>query len=381
MWNHLVRFSLLFVVLIETVLGQTHPPFIDPPWNWRISSDYGPRTVDSSPYHRGIDYGSPTNPWVAIEGQPIPSIEAGEIISILQDGQIWTVKVLSDFDPEFRLYIYRHLFYNSRTTNSEEGNWETIEAPCFDQNGQTANQQIIIEWISKSQFRANKILCPVSGLNVQYENHYINDILGNPLSTENHLEEHESLGPVGKSGTMHAHLHLGIDPCSITEHPAARRTNPLYYLTHNPDTNPEISFFLPANEFACNVNDLNSFAINVLINSMGSLDVEKVDFYIQQNIGLPGDPNLNPTEWHLGVNGQVDNNNPTFEYGGDPYTNPSSNMNGNGAFSGVIPSSSEPGYDIFYMTANLDYLDDNTPSLGVGRQAIRGSNRRKSVSG
>ena len=62
----------LFTLVFLTSISLYTEAALNPPGNWIITSDYGPRNLDSSPFHKGIDYGGGY-------GDPVNAVEGGSI--------------------------------------------------------------------------------------------------------------------------------------------------------------------------------------------------------------------------------------------------------------------------------------------------------------
>lgn len=92
-----ITINLLAVLfaLAPYVHGQT----VVPQWNWPVSSDFGPRLVDSDDdgqvddwdFHEGVDF----NPVVGNSdlGTPIPNLEGGPIFTIADNATFLEARV------------------------------------------------------------------------------------------------------------------------------------------------------------------------------------------------------------------------------------------------------------------------------------------------
>lgn len=157
--------------------GKRQELYIDCPWNWPISSDYGPRikpTSDASWFHTGIDYAGPY-------GADILSVEDGVIDKIIYDGG-WRVYIKNDYNR----WLYMHMFSGggeSKISGNYEVRNETLEHP--ETHEIINNETIIIYWDS-SKTRAKKIYVrqKYAGYWVQNGKQiYIWDLTGNTAIT------------------------------------------------------------------------------------------------------------------------------------------------------------------------------------------------------
>ena len=246
-----------------------------------------------------------------------------------------------------------HIFRNNDLTL---GNWELRQNAILKDpsTGGIRQRNIIILWAGTY---AQKVLCTESNLWVQNtDGSYIKDTIGNNIKTKKSVTQNEKIAPMGDSGTTNVHLHFGLN------YP---NDNSLYHVLHTPDTLPTATIENSPNNHTFTQQELSSdYAIKVLVDSTGGLDLDKVDLWIYKN----KDPNQ---AIHIGTAGQ-----PTFCYGGQPGESMTATLvSSDGSTTGVQPVGSTPGQDRFVFLQNFGSLNlsDGEHSLVVKMKDVNGN--------
>jgi murein DD-endopeptidase MepM/ murein hydrolase activator NlpD len=303
---YLVGCILLTLLFTSAALAQVSPePIITPPWDWQAKDDYGPRivpTAGASWFHKGIDY-------PAAAGAGIKPVENGSITAIAYGGG-WYVSVQGAHGRWTYLHIFNGTDSNHPlpTTSAGDSNWELTEnATLVDPvTGDSGWARVIIYWIDKAHYRAEKVLCEqgYEDNRVLLDGHTLVYGNGSEVRSQSTVGRAATIAPVGTSGVgTGAHLHLQLN---------GGNDNPFYYLVHTypADMLPkitEIDFPIPGNEIP--KGDICSdYHIWVLINSEGGYDLDKVDFWVYPN-------NDSAQAIHL-PQGTDAGKDPTFRYGG-----------------------------------------------------------------
>ncbi|MEW6482135.1 MAG: M23 family metallopeptidase, partial [bacterium] len=326
--------ALCFIIcLIQPLFSQ----WLNPPWNWPITSDYGPRKVSKGTwFHRGIDYGGPN-------GADIKAVEGGVIKTIETDSLGVCYITIQGSHGDWK---YLHIF-SSGPLPRTSGNWELAKATLVHPVQGTQPTTIIILWANRGQRQAIKVLCinRLNGSRVILGTETINDVFGNEIRSRGSVEDNEIIAPVGTSGGFPAHLHL-----SLNHNPQTNTSdNPLYHLLHPPDKLPTITIEQPKNGYVIKNKELKEDVIKVKIDSTQGLDLDKVNLAIYKH----KDPNQ-------AINLET---NPTYNYGGRPGENRTTltvDKTGN-----VYVEPISNGLDRFIASYNFSSLPEGTHSLFV----------------
>jgi hypothetical protein len=311
------------------------------PWDWKISSDYGPRDCGSTNckewFHQAIDYNGP-------EGEDIKAVEGGEIDRI-EYGAGWFIKAGK--------WTYLHMFTGTDSTLStsvSSNNWELANATLTKkETNDIKTGNVIILWSDKTKNEATKVLCKkdFAGSQVSFKRSktgntiVVKDADGNDIACQGSVDPHEPVGPVGNSGGYpHAHLDLRVNDY---------KDSPLFYLAHSPDGLPVATIEKPENHHDFTKEEYtNDYKIKVSVNSTGGPDVNRVSMWI--NV-LKDESNKKILS--------ADANEPTFGYGGrtEAGDKRTSNMvKSTGETTGVQPftvSGDSLGHDRFIYVQNF----------------------------
>lgn len=298
----IVGYILLTFIYASLGLAQVnavHEPTITPLWTWQLSSDFGPRikpTDDASWFHKGIDF-------PATAGTGINPVENGTIVAIRYVGG-WYVAVQGVLGR----WTYLHIFNGAENDPlpRTSGNWELTENVTLvdPDTGDSGWARVIIYWIDKAHYRAEKVLCEqgYEDSRVLLDGHTLVYGNGSEVRSQSTVGRAATIAPVGTSGVgTGAHLHLSL---------AQGNDNPFYHLVHKYPADPlpritSIDFPIPGNEIPKS-QICDEYHIWVLINSEGGYDLDKVDFWVY--------PNNDPAQAiHLP---QGTDTAPTFRYGG-----------------------------------------------------------------
>jgi len=354
-----MRIKNILILVIIFALKNNIYGLIDYPWNWAISSDYGPRirpTEGATWFHAGIDY-------AGSYGEEIKAVEGGEIKDITYN-KGWKVEILGNGKE----WLYMHMFSGSGE-NKMVGNYEVRNAILEDPNTHEiiSNAKIIIKW-SDDKTKAEKIYSKYEHRNkwvqdkiINSQQTYIQDLTGNNAITSATIEQGEAFAPVGNSGIgTGAHLHLGLNN---------GYDNPLFYLKHNnhlpytasdgtsrSKTTDEKPFIITIespieNSIISGEQLLQDYPIRVIVNSEDGVDLDKVDLWIY--VGEKEDKKI-----HL-IKSLADKY--TFCYGGTTYvTEAKTSTVGE---TGVEPLNKAEGLDRFIYYQKFKELKQSDGSL------------------
>lgn len=349
----------------------------DTPWNWPITSDYGPRNVVGGTwFHEGIDYGMPRN-------TGITPIENGVITYInYVDNAGWMLKYRSvDVEREWQVF---HIFtgtskntpvYSCPTLPCTNANrtWELRNATLInpDNENDVRVGNIIIQW--NGNFAEN-VYCE-SGL--EAEGFYIRNLDGTYIMsdattravTRSDVVVGVPFAPSGNSGGNYGyHLHLGVNDGN---------DNPLRYLRHTPDAVPVGVINNPPDKHIFTREEMIiPYPITITVDSTSGLDLDKVDVWVYKGgSDNPGDRIHLPYPTATPMPSSIQN---TFQYGGVPGEDRSFNIEPvTSGKSGVIPISETPGTDkfILYQTFKDLNLPAGMHKIVVKAEDVNGNSR------
>ncbi|MCB4792859.1 MAG: M23 family metallopeptidase, partial [Elusimicrobia bacterium] len=165
----------LSIFICSIVFGQN----LNPPGNWSIISDYGPRNVANSWFHYGIDY-------AGSEGESIKAVESGNIFIIDwdQNGGGFYIGI----EGTIGYWTYLHTFSGIKDKHPlpmMSGNWElrntTLEKPA---NGNNYTGNIIILWSGNYPQKVLSISDYSSYWIKDSSGNYLLDSSGNKITTQ-----------------------------------------------------------------------------------------------------------------------------------------------------------------------------------------------------
>lgn len=257
----LKRFSIYFLlfmsilfILLSSSFAHNIEELTQP--SWPFISDYGPRN-HTSYWHGGLDYDG----------------NAGDLIYPVEGG---TVSVIT-FDTRGGGYYigirgahgqfnYLHTFSDGSLPR-RSGNLELR----YTEN----NQMAIIFYTDSTLKVSNRAICAVAGEKIKNNSgKYIKNSNNQDLLTISNVGITMPIAPVGTSGGVGSHLHLGR-PSGID--------NALLWLVHT-QSSFNMTFIEPTNNSYITQGNKR---INVEINSTNGLDLDKVDFYLNTILEYP----------------------------------------------------------------------------------------------
>jgi len=270
-----IRLSLFFALLAWSpmLLAQEIPT----PWSWPITSDYGPRDRDDGlalkwNFHEGIDYGGTA-------GESISAVEAGAIDAI-EYYRGWYVAVKNVGVKPERRWTYMHIFSGTNPAIPvTSDNWE-LRSANLKKAGTTQiyTSNVIIRWSSKPELKSEKVLSikDYDGMEVYIGTTPVLNTSGAIITSSGSVSKHDPIAPVGTSGDVDEHLHLGLD---IGEN------NPLLYLAHS--TGPiTVDIVNPLDAHLFRAAEQNTpYPIKVRVDSTGGLDMDKLNLVIVDSHG------------------------------------------------------------------------------------------------
>lgn len=214
-------------------LGQNTPV----PWPWAISSDFGPRDLDSGPtldfdFHEGVDYNAATGD--ADLGTPIPAVESGNISAIANRGAFFQLEVDGIITRD--VWLYGHIFRNNAFV---VGDWELAfdaeHVNPFDLTVRTRANVIV----RRSGGAIVKILSTQADRYISDgQGGFLRGADGQPVLTRRFVDALEQVAPMGDANItdVTVHLHLGLN------YP---HDNPMFHLQHPPDALPTATILSP----------------------------------------------------------------------------------------------------------------------------------------
>lgn len=232
-FNILLALFFFGLIIFSPILKSSG--FINPPQDpastygptapeWKISSAFGPRSLESSPFHAGIDYNRQEN-----------DEDFGFIIKALSDGIIEEISRRSSgyfisIRSEFGTLQYVHIFRNSNASeiavsNTSGGLYSKVVLRPILNILSEMNQPQLVECNSivfhNPNGTINKILTTT-----QCDGAYIPDPITKALiKASSIVKAGEDIAPLGNSGPAgtKSHLHLGFNK---------RKDNPLLVIKH-----------------------------------------------------------------------------------------------------------------------------------------------------
>jgi hypothetical protein len=363
------RLTIALVILL--VLGSlfsahAHANILNPPVQFDISSDYGPRILDGSfDFHSGIDYASPM-------GTDVKAVEAGIISEIgyreFNGGHY--IKVKGDAHG---LWSYAHLFNDDELPiDFSNFGWILMEADLIEVDssgfeGVTDTDTVLILWGDQTEFEVQKVLCrsQYSGRRVSIGGNIIfRDAYGNEIRSQGRISAREPIAPSGKSGHADIHLHLSLRKRDGSSN--GPLDNALLYVKHPPDNLPTITVNNPLEGEHFVVGESSMYTIKVTVDSTQGLDVDNVEFLVYKDKKRTEAESI-----------------AEFKYGGrhGEARNPLANTESNGTTNGVNPFKEpededyDPGNDKFIF--NMDFsklgLSEGEHFLAVRVRDINGN--------
>jgi len=329
----------IVILGLYTIPAFAGAPTIDCPYNWPVTSDYGPRIAsdEASWFHQGIDFGGALN-----EG--IKAVEDGNIKEIYYKNR-WYINIVKDSKTS---WTYLHIFSDPKaTTKTSDGKWEIrVNATLIDSgSGNTEISNIIINWNVKKSVRVFGTYKMNGKLIKNSDGSFIIDSATNTNAVVvGTVKAGDVFAPVGTSGGVPKHLHLSLNDGD---------DNPFYYVKHDnlpgystradtTDTvtpygafeSPESGHVFTSAEIA------NNFPIKVTVNSEDGVDLDKVDLWVYKN-------NSEKDENHVHLL-TSNSDQTTFSYGGIPdEAKTNSVQKYTAGKTGVEPMNSAEGQDRF----------------------------------
>jgi murein DD-endopeptidase MepM/ murein hydrolase activator NlpD len=240
--NILLALVFFGLIIFSPILKSSG--FINPPQDpastygptapeWKISSAFGPRSLESSPFHAGIDYNRQKD-----------DEDFGFIIKALSDGIIEQINRKSSgyfisIRSEFGTLQYLHIFRNSNASeiavsNTSGGLYSKVVLRPILNILSEMNQPQLVECNSivfhNPNGTINKILTTT-----QCDGAYIPDPITKALiKASSIVKADDDIAPLGNSGHAgtKSHLHLGLNH---------RKNNPLWIIKHDDSQNYKVS--------------------------------------------------------------------------------------------------------------------------------------------
>ncbi|MCB4792146.1 MAG: M23 family metallopeptidase [Elusimicrobia bacterium] len=259
----MIKKIILLLFISINLFGQN----LDSPGNWEIISDYGPRNVANSWFHYGIDY-------AGSEGESIKTVESGAIKKIEWDdngggfyiGMIGTTGY----------WTYLHIFNGVKDDHplpKTSGNWKLQAVVLERQDTNESIESTVIILYSGSKIQ--KVLSTYNNRWVKDSSgSYLLDSSGNKITTQSTVSAGEAIAPVGTSGGVGAHCHLGCRPLEAS----TEKDNPLQYVSHE-TSNFKATILSPKG--AITKSQAHSpIPIKLRINSSTGLDLDKAEIFL-----------------------------------------------------------------------------------------------------
>lgn len=267
--------TLWLLVCSWSALVLAHPDEADDP-GFDITSDFGPRNVAGSRFHRAIDFRRQA-------GQTVPLLEDGTVTALFQGATTNIIIVTVSGTHTLR---YLHLFYDDFLIGLPRFSGGFMLAEASDGN------LAIVKQVPGFPDRAEYIISanptpqtvtvdadllfglPLPGtVTIQNAAGTAVAMSTNILNTTDH-----DVGPAGTSGDFPAHMHVDLG-LGVSE-------NPLYHITDRASayivTLQEKNNQARLPGYFVGPNDPDSFFIKLQVDSRAGRDLESVEIYVDQ---------------------------------------------------------------------------------------------------
>jgi len=343
MYKKYVIFIVLLIIIFCNYGILANVPDVPSPFpTSSISSDYGPRNLDSKyDFHSGIDYAMP-------KGTPIVHKEnyQGTVVQIKRDENSHIILIEITGRKNF---AYLHIFEDIK--EFEPGDHMTVESSdrryVYDLRYTVNNNLCIVFWTDPTRKFANRAICQYSNEKIVGDSgEYIKTLSGEDLLTTNIVNTGDIIAPVGDSGVPgHPHLHLAFN--YFTGSPKWKLDNPLYVVQHDtPDY--KVTLKEPESTEGQAITVFGKVPLKINVDSTKGLDLDKVKVYLNKK----GEKIIDDAHC-INETRVADPKKLEINYGGQPdiYPFPQAitSTRGSTIQTGVDPQGDTPGDDNFYF--------------------------------
>ncbi len=275
--SRIVRYSELGFILILALLlvsfAHAHPTDVsDLPRT--VTSDFGPRNVNCSKFHQGVD-------WAYGIGDPVPLLENSSVETLARGStKLVRLEILGDSSTD-HTFRYLHMFNNNSTLPIFVGNYILAR-----RTGSTGDLDlVIVKRDATNDRRAEYMISSIPGdtVDVVFPGDTTATRIRNSANTADAVTvsvlttaAHPTVGPAGTSGGVAPHLHMDFGfgtYQNIYSHMAEKAsTFSLKLLDKN--NLPRLD------RFVIGPQNVDNYFLKVEIDSRTGLDLEKLGIYV-----------------------------------------------------------------------------------------------------